>query len=109
MEVSFRQGMIIPNISKNPSVQLAVDLKVGVYTQCVCVCVCVCACVCVCVCVCMCMCVFCVWVWGGEEVVAGYLSILSMSQIETIPKLVTSCITHMIHIKLMQCHAESVS
>ena len=27
---------------------------------------------------------------GGEEVVAGYLSILSMSQIETIPKLVTS-------------------
>ena len=36
---------------------------------------------------------------GGEEVVAGYLSILSMSQIENIPKLVTSCITHMIHIK----------
>ena len=35
---------------------------------------------------------------GGKEVVAGYLSILSMSQIETIPKLVTSRITHMIHI-----------
>ena len=46
--------------------------------------------------------VFCVWVWGGggggKEEVAGYLSILSMSQIETIPELVTSCITHMIHI-----------
>ena len=35
---------------------------------------------------------------GGKVVVAGYLSILSMSQIETIPKLVTSRITHMIHI-----------
>ena len=55
-----------------------------------------------CVCVCVRGNVFCVWVWGGggggKEVVAGYLSILSMSQIETIPKLVTSRITHMIHI-----------
>ena len=59
----------------------------------------------------MCVCVrgnvFCVLCLGvgrggeggeGEEMVAGYLSILSMSQIETIPKLVTSRITHMIHI-----------
>ena len=49
------------------------------------------------VCVCVCF-VFGCGEGGGEEVVAGYLSILLMSQIETIPKLVTSRITHMIHI-----------
>ena len=49
-------------------------------------------------CVCVCVLGLGVWGGGGGEVVAGYLSILSMSQIETIPKLVMSCITHMIHI-----------
>ena len=57
--------------------------------------------VCVCVCEEMCLVFGCGGGGGGgegEEMVAGYLSILSMSQIETIPKLVTSRITHMIHI-----------